>query len=130
MKWYHDVGLLALRIMTGLGIAYHGYGKLFDEGRMEQFAQGVSEMGFPLPALFAWMAALSELVGGLLVALGAFTRYAAFFIFCTMTVAAFIAHAGDPFTGKEKALLYWTLSIALMLMGGGRYAVERLIKRN
>ncbi len=94
-KWYHDTGLLVLRVLAGLGIATHGYGKLFTEGRMEGFVEMVGGMGFPLPVLFAWLAALSELLGGLLLAAGLFTRYAAFFVFGTMTVAAFIAHAGE-----------------------------------
>jgi len=128
-KWYHDVGLLILRVLTGLFIASHGYGKIFTEGRMDQFTEGVAEMGFPLPVVFAWAAALSEFLGGLLLAAGLFTRYAAFLIFCTMTVAAFIRHADDPFSVKEKALLFWTISLAITLLGAGRYAVDRLIRK-
>ncbi len=128
-KWYHDVGLLILRVLTGLFMASHGYGKIFTEGRMEQFTEGVAEMGFPLPIVFAWSAALSELLGGLLLAAGLFTRYAAFLIFCTMTVAAFIAHGDDPFSVKEKALLFWTISLAVMFLGAGQYAVDRLIRK-
>ena len=128
-KWYHDVGLLVLRVLTGCFIATHGYGKIFTDGRMEKFAEGVAEMGFPVPIVFAWAAALSELVGGLLMAAGLFTRYAAFLVFSTMTVAAFIRHADDPFSMKEKALLFWTISLAIMLMGAGRYALDRLIAK-
>lgn len=128
-KWYHDAGLLILRVLTGCFMATHGYGKIFTEGRMERFTEGVAEMGFPVPVLFAWAAALSELVGGLLLAAGLFTRYAAFFIFSTMTVAVFIRHADDPFSQKEKALLFWTIALAFMLIGAGRYALDRLISR-
>ena len=129
-KWSTDAGLLALRVLAGLGMATHGYGKLFTEGRMEGFAEGVAAMGFPLPVVFAWLAALSELAGGLLLAAGLFTRYAAFLIFGTMTVAAFVAHAGDPFAERELALLYWSVSLAFMLTGGGKFAVERLFKKS
>ena len=45
-------GLLWIRVMMGSGIAYHGYGKIFG-GRMARFTEGVAQMGFPLPALFA-----------------------------------------------------------------------------
>lgn len=129
MKWYHDTGLLILRVLTGFGIASHGYGKIFTEGRMHQFAGGVEEMGFPIPVVFAWLAALSEFLGGLLLAAGLFTRYAAFFIFSTMSVAFFIRHADDPFSQKEKALLYWTIALAIMFVGAGRYALDRLIQK-
>jgi len=37
-----------------------------------------------------------------------------------MSVAAFVAHAGDPLTKRELALAYWTISGALFLTGPGR----------
>ena len=64
----HDLGLLILRVLAGAGIAYHGYGKLFG-GRMDKFAEGVAAMGCPMPEVFAWAAALSEVAGGILLAL-------------------------------------------------------------
>lgn len=86
-------------------------------------------MGFPLPGLFAWAAALSEFLGGILVALGLATRPAAFFVFATMAVAAFIRHAPDPFRVKELALAYWTMAGTLILMGGGPWSLDALLCR-
>jgi putative oxidoreductase len=119
-----SLGLLWLRIMMGLGMAYHGYGKVFG-GHMEGFAEGVANMGFPAPMLFAWLAALSEFAGGLLVAVGLGTRYAACMIFGTMFVAAFVRHAADPLQVKELALAYWAMAGALICTGGGKFALER-----
>lgn len=124
-----DLGLLWLRVLMGAGIAYHGYGKVFG-GQVDMLAQGVAAMGFPMPGVFAWAAALSEFAGGLLVAVGFQTRLAALAVFLTMSVAAFRAHAADPFATKELALAYWTMAGALMLTGGGAYTLEaRLAKR-
>lgn len=121
-----DAGLLWLRVLMGLGMAYHGYGKVFG-GHMAMLLPGVEKMGFPFPWFFAWAAALSEFAGGLCVALGLGTRVAAFFVFCTMTVAWTVAHAKDPFQVKELALAYWTISGALVMTGGGRWALGRLL---
>lgn len=123
-----DAGLLWLRVLAGAGMAYHGYGKVFG-GWMPKMIEGVAAMGFPAPGFFAWAAALSEFAGGILLALGLGTRFAALFIFATMSVAAFMVHAADPFEKKELALAYWTVSGALMMLGGGRWAVERLFCR-
>ena len=132
MQWIRknafDLGLLWLRVLMGLGIAWHGYGKIFG-GKIPGFAEGIAGMGFPFPEFFAWAAALSEFAGGLLVALGLFTRPAAGFVFVTMTVAAFVRHSADPFSVKEMALAYWTMSGALILLGGGRFALERKLRR-
>ncbi len=122
-----DLGLLWLRILMGAGIATHGYGKVFG-GHMAMFSEGVVKLGFPMPGLFTWAAALSEFAGGICVALGLGTRVAALCVFSTMSVAAFLAHRADPFPVKELALAYWTVSGALVLLGGGRFTLGRLLK--
>lgn len=121
-----QIGLLILRVSSGLMMATHGYGKVFEEGRMAKFTEGVGEMGFPAPAFFAWTAALSELVGGVALALGLGTRVSAALIAGTMVVAAFIRHAADPFAKKELALLYLAVMLFFALYGGGKWALDRL----
>jgi len=119
-----DGGLLWLRLLMGAGIASHGYGKIFG-GYMMGFVEHVTGMGLPMPQLAAWMAALSEFVGGILIVLGFGTRVAALFVLGTMGVAAFIAHAEDPFKMKELALAYWTMAGTLILTGPGRISLDQ-----
>ncbi len=123
-----DLGLLWLRLLMGSGIAYHGFGKVFG-GYMDQFAQGVAQLGFPLPMAFAWAAALSEFLGGLCIAVGFQTRAAAGLVFLTMTVAAFLQHAQDPLKVKELALAYWTMAGALVCLGGGAHSLDARLRR-
>lgn len=118
-------GLVVLRVSSGLMMATHGYGKIFEDGRMAKFTEGVAGMGFPMPELFAWAAALAELVGGITLALGLGTRISAFLIGVTMVVAAFIRHAADPFAKKELALLYLAIMVFFLLYGGGKWALDR-----
>lgn len=123
-----SLGLLWLRLLAGYGIATHGYAKVFGGG-IGQMTEGVAGMGFPLPAVFAWAASLSEFAGGVCLALGLGTRVAAAFIFITMSVAFLRAHAADLFATKELAFLYWAISGALIAIGGGRFSLDALIKR-
>ncbi|MCG3205690.1 MAG: hypothetical protein KCHDKBKB_02412 [Elusimicrobia bacterium] len=118
-------GLLCLRIFLGLGMAYHGYGKVFG-GHITLLTEGLAGMGFPLPVVFAWLAALAEFGGGLCIALGIGTRIAALFVFVTMAVAFFVAHAKDPFQVKELAYLYGAGALSLILTGGGRFSIDSL----
>jgi putative oxidoreductase len=117
-----NLGLLILRVFTGLSLAFgHGINKLPPS---ERFVEGVADLGFPAPAFFGWAAGVSEFFGGLLLALGLLTRPSAFFIFITMMVAAFVRHAPDPFSVKEKALLFAIVALALVLIGAGKYALD------
>ncbi|MDO8802880.1 MAG: DoxX family protein [Elusimicrobiota bacterium] len=117
-----DTGLLLLRVAFGTGIAYHGFGKV--TGDITKFAAGVAELGFPLPLAFAWAAALSELLGGIFLAIGLLTRPAALFIVFTMAIAAFGAHGADPFKKKELALAYLFAAAAIFFTGAGRFAAD------
>jgi len=102
MRDWSSTGLAWLRILVGSSIVSHGFDKMFGGG-MPGFIHGVATMGFPMPHFFAWAAVLSEFLGGLFLILGFGTRIAAFFIFCTMSVALFIRHGADPFRAKELA---------------------------
>ncbi|MHC4820274.1 MAG: DoxX family protein [Planctomycetota bacterium] len=122
-----DAGLLVARLFFGgVMAAAHGLGKVpVSDG----FIDKVGEMGLPAPAAMAWAAALSELIGGFCIAIGLFTRPAAFFLMCTMGVAAFVAHGDDPFQKKEMALCYAAASAMLLLAGAGRFSVDALLGR-
>ena len=91
------------------------------------FVESTGEMGFPVPELFAWSASVAEFLGGLAIAVGIFVRPAAFLWICTMGVAAFIANAGEPFGSKEKALLFAAIGVCLLLTGGGKYSLSRVL---
>ncbi|MFZ5802885.1 MAG: DoxX family protein [Candidatus Omnitrophota bacterium] len=124
---FRNAGLLWLRVLMGAGIATHGYAKIFSGG-MTGFTSAVAAMGTPLPELFAWAAALSEFLGGILLALGLATRLAALLVLITMSVAAFVHHAADPFSAKELALAYWVMAGALVLCGPGDLSLDRFLK--
>ncbi len=122
-----DLGLFLFRLFVGLSMAFaHGLGKIPPS---DQLIQGVTGMGFPLPLLFAWSAALSEFAGGLLIATGFFTRYASAFLGFTMAIAAFVAHGADPYRQKEMALLYLASCILLLFTGAGHYSVDHKFRK-
>ena len=127
-----DVGLAILRVSVGLYIAAHGLGKLPPE---QGFIGMTGGMGFPAPTLMAWMAGLTEFVGGLMVAAGLLTRWACLGLIFNMGVAAFVAHGSDPWMdapgkpSKEMAMLYMFPFLALLFMGAGRFSVDALLRR-
>lgn len=122
-----DIGLGLVRVGFGLSLALaHGLGKL---SHPDQFVNGLTQGGYPAPALLAWIAILSEFAGGLLLALGLFARPAAAFVIGTLGVAAFQVHAADPYQKKELALAYVVVGLAILIAGPGRFSVDALLAR-
>ncbi len=122
-----NAGLTLLRIFAGAALAFsHGIGKMPPS---EGFIEGTARIGFPLPAVFAWAAALSEFLGGLFLALGLFTRVSSFFIAVTMLVALLGVHRADPFQKQELAFLYLFIALAFMLKGSGDWSMDSFLRK-
>lgn len=122
-----DLGLLIFRLYVGFSMALaFGMAKLPPP---EQMITGVEALGFPMPYFFAWCAALSEFLGGILIAVGLYTRYAALFLGFTMSVAAFMAHANDPFNVKALPLMFLVSCILLIFTGAGRFSLDSIVRK-
>lgn len=127
LSFIGNAGLALLRIFTGVALMLgHGVGKLPPS---EQFIQRTGEMGFPVPVVFAWAAALSEFLGGAFLALGLFTRVSSFFIACVMLTALLGVHLRDPFATQEKAFLYFFIAIAFLLKGASDWSIDALLRK-
>ena len=125
-SFLNEATMTALRVVVGVLMAVlHGSGKFPPS---EQLIGGVGALGFPAPALFAWLATLAELVGGIFIAIGFLTRPAAFMLFITMAVAVFGRHATDPINVKELAILYLFFALVFLARGAGRFSIDRFIK--
>ncbi|NOT48263.1 MAG: DoxX family protein [Acidobacteria bacterium] len=122
-----NAGLTLLRIFAGISLAFsHGIGKV-PPG--DGLITGTANLGFPIPTLFAWAAGLSELLGGIFLALGLFTRVSGFFIAFTMLVAILGVHGADPYQKKELAFLYFFIAAAFMIKGAGDWSLDSLLRK-
>jgi putative oxidoreductase len=119
-----SIGLLVLRLGIGFIFLWHGYGKIFGQPGMTAFSGMVGDMlGFPLPTVFAWLAALTEFLGGMALILGLGVRFVAWPMAFVMIVAlAGVKRFGMPASDPDIALLF--ASVALGLMGAGRYSID------
>jgi putative oxidoreductase len=85
------------------------------------------------PAWVVWTAGPIELIGGVLIAIGLFTRPVAFLCSGLMAVAYFYGHARGGFwpkvNGGEMAVLYCWLFLYIAAAGPGAFALDHLIFR-
>lgn len=114
--------LSVLRIITAFLFLQHGTAKLF---------------GFPHVAFFDELnlfsligfAGVLEVVGGLLLVLGLFTRPVAFILSGQMAFAYFIGHAPEGLipllNGGEPAILFCFIFLYLAAAGGGAWSLDR-----
>lgn len=116
--------LSLLRIVAGLLLLQHPLSKFFSFPVATRF-----------PELFSliWFAGVIEIVFGLLVLLGLYTRFAAFILAGELAFAYFIAHAPRGFypqgNGGEAAVLFCFVFVYLACAGGGAFSVDRMRRR-
>ncbi len=123
-------------IRLGLGAVMMGHGAQkvlgsFGGPGFNAFIANNPPFGFMRPA-WLWMsaAALSELVGGLLVTIGFLTRVGAFFIACTMATALSTHWPNGFFAsnrGYEFPLTLLAMALALLIAGGGLASIDKAL---
>lgn len=126
-----DIGLLLLRLVLGLGLAAHGAQKLFGMfgGYGLKGTGGYFEsLGFRPGHAAALMAGCAEFFGGLFLALGLLTPFAAGVIIAVMLVAIVSVHLPKGYFnekgGFELNLLIATSALALAFLGAGRISLD------
>ncbi len=116
-----------VRFVTGAWLVPHGVQKLFFGGAANT-AVGFEKLGL-LPALpLAYWVGTVELVGGLCIALGVFTRPAALLCAVLLAVAAFLVHLPNGFfwtaRGLEYPAMWMLLCVACVLRGSGGLSID------
>ena len=120
----HALGLL--RIVTAYLFMVHGTTKLFQFPYIEMFAN------VPVTSMFG-VAGIIELVGGLLMLLGLFTRPVAFILSGQMAAAYFIGHVADgghvlmPILNSGELAVQWCFTfLFFFVVGSGAFALDNL----
>ena len=118
---YFPQVLSIVRIMAALLLLQHPLSKFF-----------AFPMAMKAPAMFSliWFAGAIELVFGVLLLIGLFSRFSAFILSGELAFAYFIGHAGQgfyPLTNRgEAAVLFCFLFLVLAFTGGGPWSVDAM----
>jgi putative oxidoreductase len=116
--------LSLLRFIAGFLMLWHGSQKLFNFPASER---GGADSAFMI------FAGILEFGGGILIAIGLFTRWSAFLLSGTMAVAYWLAHGTQAFlpiqNKGELAALYCFVYFFLFFAGGGEWSLDNLLKK-
>ena len=126
-----DAGLATLRVVLAIIFVAHGAQKVFQFG-IAGVTQGFTQMGIPLPAITAPLVAGLELVGGVLLLVGLFTRPIALLLAIDMVAAAVLVHLRNGFflpNGYEFTLILFAASLALVMTGPGELSLDAMIAK-
>ncbi len=126
-KTLKAVGLLVMRVIVGMVFLYTGYMKV-GPGHTGAAMMMEKMVGLPAGDFWAYFVGILELLGGVMVILGVFARYAAIWLPVIVLVAIFTVHRGAPFMGNGGFALPLVLlgaCFGLMGVGAGPW---RLIK--
>src|SRR3954447_3297233 len=119
--------LSVLRIMTGLLFVEHGTQKIFN------FPPHPNPRSFQLFTLVPGLAGIMELIGGILIILGLFTRPVAFLLSGEMAFAYFMSHAPRGFfpismggNAGESAILFCFIFLYFAFVGAGVWSLDAM----
>ena len=118
--------LLLLRLSIGTMLMHHGFEKL---DNIDNFADAfVRPLHLPFPIFLSYVAAYSEIGGSWALITGLGTRLGALAILGTISIAIYHAIVINGFNIYllELLVVYWGGAAALVLQGGGRFAIETL----
>ena len=139
-SWY----ALPLRLIIGFGFLQHRYAKL--ARGPDDFISVLHAMGLPAPFLLGWATIVVEVIGGLMIFVGALIPLAMVPMAIVLLVAIFTVHLPNGFSsiklqsfdsmgahfgqpGYETDLLYLAGLVALSIGGAGPISIDGLLKR-
>ena len=123
--WLPTLPVPLTRVALGALLIYHGTTKVF--GGVSGLAQHLSNLGWPLATLQAYLASYTEFLGGIFLVVGLFTRFSALFNVGLFTIIVTVFHGADPFQDKEAGLLYLVFSLVVLFTGPGRISVDHYL---
>ncbi|MBK6797733.1 MAG: DoxX family protein [Acidobacteria bacterium] len=120
-----------IRLALGSIAFAHGAQKVFGfwgGNGLQAWTSGIAPLNLRPSWMWLGAAAMAELIGGVLVFFGLFTRVGAFFIACTMSVAIAGVHWNKGLFlsqgGYEFAMALLAMALSLIIAGGGSFSID------
>lgn len=128
-----NLALLAFRCCVGAVMLAHGINHIFGGGKIEGTGRWFESLGMTPGRLHAWLASLTEVVGGAMLVLGLLMPLAGAAVIGVMLVAWITNHRGNGFfifrpgEGWEYVMTLTIVGLALAVLGPGEWALDEVL---
>ena len=119
-------GLVLLRIITGLLMAYHGL-EVFNSNTIQGYTEWEVIKKLPSPLFMVYLGKGLELLTGVCLALGLFTRIAALFMFIDMIFICFKVGNGKFYYEDQHSFIFALLALVFFFTGPVKFSLDNYI---
>lgn len=121
--WQNE-GLAFVRICTGFFMAYHGW-EVFESEKMNSYLEW-DQFKTSYSIFLVYAGKIAELVGGIFLMLGLFTRLASLIVILTMLYISLFVGNGKIWYEDQHPFLFVLLGIVFFFNGGGKWSLDYL----
>ncbi len=129
-----NLALLALRCGLGAVMLAHGINHIFGGGKIAGTGRWFESLGMKPGIVHAWLASLTEIVGGALLVLGLLTPLGGASVIGVMLVALITNHRGNGFfifrpgEGWEYVMTLTIAGLAIAVLGAGEWSLDHAME--
>lgn len=121
-----DIGWAIIRLLAG-GIIFSFALEIFNHDQLAGYGEWLTDIDVPFPSIMAYLGKVVELVGGVCLILGLFTRWAAALLVWVMFVVTFIMGEGNI---RSESFYLLLLFSCFVVQSGGRLSVDAFKTRS
>jgi putative oxidoreductase len=128
-----NLALLLFRCSVGAVMLAHGLNHIFGGGKIAGTARWFASLGMKPGILHAWLASITEVVGGALLVVGLLTPFGGAAVIGVMLVAWITNHRGNGFfifrpgEGWEYVMTLTVAGFVLAVLGGGEWSLDHAL---
>jgi putative oxidoreductase len=119
-------GIVFVRIVVGVIMIKYGW-EIVNAKQMQGYVAWLTDVHFPAPGAMAYLGKVAELAGGLLLALGLWTRLACVALLVDACVITFVMGHGKIWGEDQLPFLLLLLFLTFFFTGGGKWSLDRLL---
>ncbi|MBC2777528.1 DoxX family protein [Parasphingopyxis marina] len=125
---YADLGLAALRLLTGGFLIYGVWDNIVSAERMEEFIAFMAAFGFSSPEILAPLTVWVQFAIGIALVLGLFTRWAGIVLAVNFIVGVIGVHWEQTFREWWPAIVLVAIGLLYATAGAGRWSADAIIE--